>query len=65
MSEIWICGDIDQVECSRGEHFSLREGGGGLASVERRRSFSSSTQQAAGYMYVFSPLDNSEQHEFF
>lgn len=66
--EIWICGDIDQVECSQGEHLVREESGFGGKQKITTASFSSSTQQAASFMssaLAVSPLDNCKQHDFF
>lgn len=66
--EIWICGDIDQVECSQGEHLVWE--GSGFSGKQKitAASFASSTQQAASFMSLalaISPLDNCKQREFF
>lgn len=65
--EIWICGDIDQVECSQGEDL-VREGSGFSGKQKiAAPSFSSSTQQGASFtssVLAMSSLDNCKQHEF-
>lgn len=58
--EIWICGDIDQVERGRGEDLVLERD---LASVESRRSQLPLSFKGGGASFT-SSLDNCEQREF-